>query len=58
MPFSAHAQFELQARLWPGLFTLLMASHAIARLHTSAAGIIQRYHLYHRHERDEAYDGP
>ena len=28
-------------------FTLLTASHGIARYHTSAGGITQRYRLYH-----------
>ena len=38
-------------------FTLLTASHTLARFQTSAAGEIQRFHLNHRHERDGAYDG-
>ena len=29
---------------------MLAASHSIASFHTSAAGIMQRYHLHHLHE--------
>ena len=40
-----------------GSFTVLTLSHPVAHFHMSAASIIQRYHLCHRHERDVAYDG-
>ena len=35
-----------------GPFTHFMALCAITHFHTSAAGIMQRYHLCRRHERD------
>ena len=37
-------------------FTFLMASRAVAHFHLSAADVKQRYHLFHRHECDVAYD--
>ena len=38
------------------LFTLLTSPHGVASFHTSASGITQRCHLYHRYERDVACD--
>ena len=43
-----------------GPVTVLIASHAIEHYHASAAGITQRYHLYHLRECEAhmtAYNG-
>ena len=46
-PKRRHTIVSLKSK---GPFTLLRVSNAVARLHMSAAGVIQRYHLYHQCE--------